>query len=244
MDERLQAIYWATSSEKSSAPFFPYIKIDYSEEGGFKVKTEEDVINIGMSFEAQVLLVLDYYAYFSKWDNKITFETSKFSGNETITAFDHEQDDLFSFDRNAWKAFKEERRLDAKYSRIAYIKPLSPNIPTGIYEMQIKLSQSHGMDKDKKYRFDVPIEDGFAKFMNWARNNYATKKVKVGINSYRLPPAIQVFYPTFQVLGDTDIESSEVLGLIDRIKAVDKYKAWKILKNNPSDNNKGIYDNM
>jgi len=242
MDETLKALYWAQVQE-SQTPFFPYIKIDYSEEGWFKIKTEKDTINIGMSFEGQVLMVLDYYSRFNVGENKTDMETNKFSNWDKVILFDTANDDMLSFDKESFKEYKKDLKT-LKYSRIAYIKPLSSNIPDGIYEMQIKLSQSHGMDKSKQYRFDQPIEDGFARFLNQARSNYAMKKVKVGINSFKIPPTIQVYYPTFTILGDTDISSQEVLGLVDRIKAVDSYKAKKIYNNNPSDSNKMVLQSM
>ena len=140
------------------------MKIDY-EEDGFKVRIKEDnnIIrkNIGDELKVQILLITSYYSAYNTNTNRVEMETSKNTPGQDITVFDYNSNTHTKMSPQDFKAFKATQKsegINLKFNRSLIVKILEGPYQDKLFDFSVKLSQSHGIDNNKRYLFDDPIQ--------------------------------------------------------------------------------------
>lgn len=237
MPKELAAIYWkAFWSQGSNDNFFRTLRID-SDKAEFKINMWEDnIVYLWSNIVGQILFMATYYNNYSDKDEMVVMDTNKFQYWETIVIYDYLNGTIHDFkSKKEFDSFKKElgEWTKLKYQRVLYIKILEWELAWEIVEMFVKLSQSHWIDKEKKFTLDNPLPDWLGIMLNEYKDNMPLYKLNIGINSYTQRP-ITVDYPTFKVIEATPIDPQEVITLIDKIKQTNLYKLQKFVEKFPN----------
>jgi hypothetical protein len=126
-----------------------------------------------------------YYSHYDRKEERVTYETNKASFGDPIYIFDHESDVIEKFqDMATFKVRKEELKkkgIDLKFSTIYYIL-----VGDKVYELQLRLTQSHGYDAKDGFLVKKPAEGSIGKFLNEAKENHPLKKILLTRESYMI----------------------------------------------------------
>lgn len=107
------------------------------------------------------------------------------------------------------------------------VKILEGEYKDQVFELSVKLSQSHGIDNNKHYLFDDPIEGSLAQYLKACDNVYPSRILEMSVRSYSRG-AINIKYPYFRMEKEITINEEEIKDTIKRTKESDTSKEKKM----------------
>ena len=125
------------------------------------------------------------------------------------------------------KAQQKAEGINLKFARSLIVKVLEGEYKGELFDFSVKLSQSHGMSKDKRYLFDDPMPGSLAQYLIACDNVYPAYSLEMSVCSYSMG-AINVKYPHFTVEEEVDINEEEIREAIKKTQLSDDYRKKKI----------------
>ncbi len=157
-------------------------------------------------------------------------ETSKGLPNQDITVYDYNSNTHTTMSPQDFKAFKAKQKaegINLKFARSLIVKVLEGEYKDQLFDFSIKLSQSHGMSKDKRYLFDDPMVGSLAQYIAACDNVYPAFQLEMSVRSYSIG-AINVKYPHFNMEDELTIPEEEIQDVLLRTQASDTHKEKRI----------------
>ena len=224
-------IYWNVfGNTNETVNFFKTIRLDW-ETSRFKTRVYKDKeyidVDLWPILTWQILYSSIYYNYYDNNEQKVLLETNKFNYWEPIVVYNHNSDSVIEYTKESFNEYKATLTTKLKFNRVLYIKLLDWEFAWEVFELFVKLSQSHWIDKDKKYNLKDPLSDWLGSLMNQYKDKVPFNILKVKVSSYTCRP-ITVTYPSFSVIDSTEVNSNEVIEIINKVKLINLYKYSKV----------------
>jgi len=217
------------AQSEEDVDFIPFMRVDYEQEG-FKVRVKKDDtyqwVNIWTELKIQILLITQYYNCRDNDKNKTTIETSKILPWQDITVYDYNAETYTTMSSQEFKQYKAKQKAEGnnlKFSRSLIVKILEGEYKDQLFELTVKLSQSHGVDNNRRYMFDDPIEGGLAQYLEACEQVYPSRILEMEVRSYSRGP-ITIKFPHLTMTEEVDINEEEVNDAIARTKESDKHR--------------------